>query len=271
LCVIALTALLMPAMADKVDDLIWDLSYDASPTVRAEAAISLGRVGDARAVDPLIEALSDGNELVRAAAAQALGRIGDPKAVDPLIRTLNSVQYDVYENQEVQKQTIWALGYIGDPKAVDPLIRSLEVDPVDAASALGQIGDPRAVDPLIKALNDDNYFTRRAAASALGEIGDPRAIGPLTKALDDHWVEAYAAEALKEINESVTNPPSKAIDEIEDTAEPINEPAASSVPTVDEEPEETPNHGEESPLPLSIGALSLITAALFIRSRREMM
>ena len=36
----------------------------------------------------VLKALGDENEMVRAAAAQTLGRIGDPKAVDPLVIAL---------------------------------------------------------------------------------------------------------------------------------------------------------------------------------------
>ena len=36
----------------------------------------------------VFKALGDENEMVREAAAQALGRIGDPKAVDPLVIAL---------------------------------------------------------------------------------------------------------------------------------------------------------------------------------------
>ncbi len=269
LCVLALATLAVPAAADKVDDLIWDLSYDASPTTRAEAAISLGRVGDERAVEPLIAALGDGNSDVRAAAAQALGKIGDPKAVEPLIIIL---RYDDAYSL-ARKQAIWALGMIGDARAVDPLISVLnnsghpETQTL-ASEALGNIGDPRAVDPLIKALTDKDRFVRVSAAEALGEIGDPRAVGPLTKALDDHWIENYAAEALRKINESVANPPIEALDET-GTAEPVEEPTTSSVPTVEEAPEETPRQTEKSPLPISVGAISLIAAVLFMEAKRD--
>ncbi len=171
-----------------------------------------------------------------------------------------------------RKQAIWALGMIGDARAVDPLISVLNDSGPEtqtlAAEALGNIGDARAVDPLIKALTDRDRFVRGSAAKALGKIGDARAVDPLIKALDDHWIADYAAEALREINESIANPPTEAFDEI-DTAKLTEEPAVSSVSAVEEKTGETPNHAEESPLPLSIGALSLITAALFIRSRRE--
>ncbi len=42
------------------------------------AAEALGKIGDARAVEPLIAALKDSDEDVRQAAAEARGRLGAP-------------------------------------------------------------------------------------------------------------------------------------------------------------------------------------------------
>jgi len=46
--------------------------------VRKQVAWALREIGDARAVEPLIQALKDKDEGVPAAAAWALGRIGMP-------------------------------------------------------------------------------------------------------------------------------------------------------------------------------------------------
>jgi len=64
------------------------------PVHRWKAAAALGRLADARAVDPLIAALQDDDWRVREKAAWALGRIGDPRAVRPL-RTLLRGDYEV--------------------------------------------------------------------------------------------------------------------------------------------------------------------------------
>lgn len=48
----------------------------------------LGRFGELRAVDPIIEVLHEGRRAtVRSTAAIALGRLGDPKAI-PALRPL---------------------------------------------------------------------------------------------------------------------------------------------------------------------------------------
>jgi len=112
LILVVLAVLVVPAVADEVDNLILDLKY-GSDDVRKDAVVALGESGDPRAVDPLIDALNDW--VVREVAARALGKIGDPKAVDPLIETLPSGGMASYE-------AIKALGDISDPRAVDTLI-----------------------------------------------------------------------------------------------------------------------------------------------------
>jgi len=56
--------------------------------VREEAAEALGKIGDIRAVKPLIEALKDEYRYVRLKAAKALGKIGDIRAVEAVIKSL---------------------------------------------------------------------------------------------------------------------------------------------------------------------------------------
>ena len=56
---------------------------------------ALGVIGDARAVLPLTEALSDEDAEVRRKTAWALGEIGDGRAVDPLTAALKDPDEDV--------------------------------------------------------------------------------------------------------------------------------------------------------------------------------
>ncbi len=68
----------------KVEDLCRAVVDDANYKVRVQAALVLGKLGDPRAVQPLIKALADSNRTVRGIAASALGQLGDAAAVDPL-------------------------------------------------------------------------------------------------------------------------------------------------------------------------------------------
>ena len=47
-------------------------------------------------------------------AAEALGRLGDPRAVEPLVDTL----WD--DDARVRIKVAWALGMLGDPRALVP-------------------------------------------------------------------------------------------------------------------------------------------------------
>ena len=106
---------------------------DKDPMVRGDAAEVLGKIGDSRAVEPLIEALKD---IVQFIAIESLKKIGEP-AVEPLIKAL---------------------------KNKDTLIRS------GAARALGEIRDKIAVEPLTEAIKYGDSFVRAAAGVALEKI-----------------------------------------------------------------------------------------------------
>ena len=54
------------------------VTEDSNYKVRVQAALVLGKLGDPRAVQPLIKALADQNKTVRGIAASALGQLGDP-------------------------------------------------------------------------------------------------------------------------------------------------------------------------------------------------
>jgi hypothetical protein len=60
------------------------------------AAQALGQLGDARAVEPLLQALGDTDWNVRSAAAQALGQLGDARAVEPLAQVLGDARNDPF-------------------------------------------------------------------------------------------------------------------------------------------------------------------------------
>lgn len=76
------------------------------PSRRWRAAESLARLGDPRAVDPLVSALRDPDWRVRRKAAWALGVLGDPRAVTPLRRAMLNEMDAVKEMIEEAMQEI---------------------------------------------------------------------------------------------------------------------------------------------------------------------
>ena len=79
-----------------IDALISALQYQDDTAVRAEAALSLGQLGDLQAVDPLISILEDDSDpYVRSVAARALGNLGDKRAWRALFEALDKDYYPV--------------------------------------------------------------------------------------------------------------------------------------------------------------------------------
>jgi HEAT repeat protein len=204
-----------------------DLVKDNDRSVRRDAAEALGKIGDARAVEPLITALKDKDGiLLNTSAAEALGRIGDAHAIEPIVKILkeidisrvNTVQVALIKfgnsaiepliallndnNYFVRIRAIQALGMIRHARAVEPLIATLKDNKRDvrenAAEALGKIGDARAVDPLVALLKDNEQDVRSSAAYALGNIGGQRAVQELVSALMSEGIAQ--AKALQQLN-----------------------------------------------------------------------
>jgi HEAT repeat protein len=167
-----------------VQQIVEALAADADPQVRAHAASVLGENGTEKAVDGLIEALSDRRVIVRRAAALALSELGDrgvvrrgdTRVATHLLRVLGGWR------AEARVAAADALGVLGDERAVEPLARALRSwrtrVRVPAAEALGQIGGARAMAALKRATRDRSVYVRSTAGYALSLIDN--------QARDDH-------------------------------------------------------------------------------------
>lgn len=133
---------------------------------RKEAVAALHEIGNARAVEPLIDKLKDEKSEIRAAAAAALGDFRDTRAVVPLILLLADI-YNVVRGSAAR-----ALGMLGDERAVQPLIALLNDNAVrePVQAALEMLGKS-AQQPLIAVLGHRDSYTRRAAADVLTKLG----------------------------------------------------------------------------------------------------
>jgi HEAT repeat protein len=121
-------------------DIFGDKNYD----VRMRAARALEMIGKP-AAEHLTKALKDKDSWVRMYAAGALRKIGDGRAVGPLIEVLKD------EDKDVRRYAAWALGNIRDKRAAGPLTKALKDEDifvrVTAAWALRRIKGKRAVEP----------------------------------------------------------------------------------------------------------------------------
>jgi HEAT repeat protein len=116
-------------------------------TTLAEVLIHFGEP----AVPPLIALLADERPHSRYWAIYILGRLGDPRAVEPLISLMRQ------EGEAwLRNAVIAALGQLGNAVAAPAVIEAL-TDPAlraSAARSLGRIGDARAIVALLSALAD---------------------------------------------------------------------------------------------------------------------
>jgi hypothetical protein len=103
--VLAILAHHAPARADdRVSDLTDQLSSSSEKT-RVQATISLARLGDKRALKPLVTALHDPSPQVRAIAATALGHLRHRAAL-PALRQVASDDTDAHVRAKAQQATI---------------------------------------------------------------------------------------------------------------------------------------------------------------------
>ncbi|MCZ7550918.1 MAG: HEAT repeat domain-containing protein [Anaerolineales bacterium] len=175
--------------------------------VRAVAAQVLGRIGDARAVKPLIFALEDGDPNVRISVINALAEIGEISAVEALAAESKHVtgNLKLSFNSPVRLAALRALIKIGDPLVIERLVNALKDSDNDvklwAINTLGEIGDSRAVEPLMEKFKKDDF--RDVALKSLAKIGSP-SVKPLiielyTEKLYRSRTRQMVANALVEI------------------------------------------------------------------------
>ena len=161
---------LLPLLQDKLE------------FVRREVAYALGESGSRAAIAPLANLLGADKEMsVRAAAAVALGRIKDESAVIALAKAIDErpPKKKAGEYDFVRRAAIESLGEIRSPAAVSVLSSVLtnEQSSLDtrraAATALGKIGDNSAVAALQAAVHSDDPYLAEAAREALHRLHAP--------------------------------------------------------------------------------------------------
>lgn len=181
--------------------------------LRRNAARALGKLGDRRAVMPLVECLKCSDFYVREAAAQSLEVLEDDASVPTLVALLQGKvegtlpapeQMDLAEPYD---SILEALGRLGATDAVDLIKPFLdhEVDRVQyaAARALYQLSSSAEEaapygNRLIQALDGDELQLRRAALADLGAIGYLGAADAIAETLAENSLKLIALKGILE-------------------------------------------------------------------------
>jgi HEAT repeat protein len=157
--------------SNQVDEFARELRED-DPVRRLEAVKNLATQKDEKAVELMIEAMSDQDLRVRLKAIECLGNAKASAATPVLIQSLYLTETEPWLKQKV----LVALGKIGDSRASQPITDFLSRD-VDtptlgtAVYALGEIGDQSTLDELedIAAKNEEPSI-QRVARDAIAKI-----------------------------------------------------------------------------------------------------
>ena len=155
---------------DDVAVLFHELARSRRATVAGAAIRAIGRTGDERDVDVLLDLFDERTTpvAVRQSLVLALGELRTPRAVDRLIAVLGRTD----EDSTLRNYAADSLGKIGDDRAIDTLRVSLgSTDALHrayAVNALGYFDSADVPDMLEEALRDSFWRVRVAALDAVG-------------------------------------------------------------------------------------------------------
>lgn len=135
---------------------------------RRQAAEALGRLRDPRAVEPLLQVLSDPDAVLRAKAIEALGSIGDIRAVPALIPFLG--EEEVTAEGPFCEQAAAALRQLGQGRLTEAFFQVLEGNQEALETLPGEVRAP-VVQGLIRALDSPAAHRCVQAATALAALG----------------------------------------------------------------------------------------------------
>jgi HEAT repeat protein len=167
----------------------------------------ISKAKDRRAVEPLIARLQGNDNFQINLAGRTLGEIGDARAVEPLIQAF------VYGNRNFGMEELpRALGKLGDKRAVEPLRQSLKpvanqfMQPnlkMAIFEGLLLLKAPQALEEVakeLKTLSDNNqHFQASPLLAALGRSRDPKVIPMLEPFLNNPQTCQAAAEGLLQL------------------------------------------------------------------------
>jgi HEAT repeat protein len=180
----------------------WQSAYELSNIISSQKD-RLRQTGFVNDLVKVYEGSRSEDPRIRRYLALTMGQLGDSRAIPALVEGLNDTESDnqIYD--------MWALGSIGDSAPVPEITKKLDgKDPAirrTAAYVLGALKDPRAIHPLTVALNDSSEDVRWNAAIALAQLKDASGAELLTRLLDRSYVEKIEGMTPDQKNQLVIN------------------------------------------------------------------
>jgi HEAT repeat protein len=182
----------IPYLMEALRDPFWWYEREAGA---GDLFTAIENMGEA-AVEMLIEALKDPEGAVRKFAALLLGRVGDARAIEPLGMALYDLHHDV------GKAAAEALTGFG-ARSFEVLVAALEHPEmwirIHSVDVLPRIDEPRVALILLEMLNDPEREVRKHVITAMGELKDHRTLPALQAVLaqrGDREMHALAKAAI---------------------------------------------------------------------------
>lgn len=149
------------------------LLNDPNPNVKIAASYAMFRLGSPQYYEVLCRSLDSQDQTVRANAALLLGKSGKQDAVAPLYETLQRDD----SSDKVIAQAVEAIAMLRDPRIYSPLwtrlISAYVEDRVMGIRGMIALGTPDAKNAVMTMLDDPVPEVRLVAAEQLGKLGDP--------------------------------------------------------------------------------------------------
>ncbi len=185
----------IPFLIEALHDSVWWFERDQAVT---DLLTAIEKMGPA-VVLPLIEALADKEPTVRKFSAITLGKVGDPRAIDELGMAL----YDLHN--EVGKAAADSLVRFG-AQTMEIFIEALRHPEASVRGnvirVLIKITDQRIVPLLIETLQDPDREVQKQSLSALAELRDPRSL-PALQAIAANRADKEMSALAKQILETM--------------------------------------------------------------------
>ena len=171
--------------------------------IKPDIILALGNIKCKESVNPLVEIIkskSSGKQLLESAVI-TLGKIGDERAIYPLAELMTKGQYMM---SKIKNLAASALGEIGDESAIEILIEYTKDKTcyLSAVEALGKIGSPDAADALYQIMIEEGARIERkiAAVKALELIGGEEIQAILYATLEENKDEKFKRAIIKSLN-----------------------------------------------------------------------